>query len=285
MNQLDLTQPGGFPLRQDRLKFFQDSVVSTFGRFGRGPKVLLSFNNDTSQPIYGYAYVLDGCQIVDNGDDTLTIAAGSIYHDGEIFEVVEHTITKAASAYVVYHFAPDVVDDPAGVKEYFNGISHATQKVRTAKLGYTVFVDAGAQLAALVSYPITKVVVSTGTWKFSTWQDTIKPPTRDLTRLNGWSTSHNGYVRCGWNFNKVVEFDIALVPGIGSPPTSGQIASLPVGYRPAGDLKFDLAYYEAQNIYLLVKANGEVRVVDNANADSDLLVGRLVSASLRWTAV
>lgn len=282
MNLLDLTKPGGFPLRQDRIKFLQDSIVKAFKSVGSGPRVFLSFDAGTGAPVYGQAYVLWGCEITDNGDDTLTIAEGAIFQEGEVFEVIEHTIATSAAAYKIYHFAQELIDDPDGVKEYADGETYATQKVRRAKLQFTTFPTNGDWLSALFFYPQTKVVVSIVDWTAPTFLSTLSIPVREISLTNNWNNSHNGKIKVQAHHDGRVDVIAHLTPNAGVFPTNNVITTLPVGYRPQAELIHYLGYFEGASVFLKIATNGQCSFVDEVGASTDNVASKMFSLNISY---
>lgn len=266
MNKIDWTQTGGFPLRQDRLKFMQDGIAEAFSHLGRGPKIALSYDSN-QKPIFVNSYILHGCKVSDNGDGSASVAAGAIFHNGEVLAVEPHTLSLSVASYPLYFFDLEVTDDPAGVKEYFDGGSHATQKIRQAKLGYEVYPDAGAWLGAAISKPLTHVTLGNNSSVFTSTMDFnlsygSEINTGNLPAGGGkWHISHAGKLLYWRNANGLVTVTCSLIPVSGE-SISGLLCTLPNGFRPTytviAQSRFDTG--NGQTEYARIGTDGTVRL-------------------------
>lgn len=232
MDKLDLTHTGGFPLRQDRLAFMQESIRLAIGHLGNGVQALVSYD-PSQQPQFVDGYVIYGCKITNNGDGTATVAAGAVFLNNQVYQVDDHTITLSTSANRWYYFMEEITDDPAGVKEYFDGLSHPTQKIIRAKLSFSNYGDGVAQLADLMNVLNNYLYVpeSGGSFDPITFMECISPAPRNITRLNGWEDA-TGHLKVQRDLNGAVTVSISLNLD-GESISSGIIGVLPVGYRPA----------------------------------------------------
>lgn len=273
MNILDLTQAGGFPLRQDRLKFLQDSITRAFAGLGNAPRILIAFDAGTGEPINGQAYVLYGCEITNNGDGTITVSNGAIFQENEVFDVIEHTIVFSTAANTIHHFNTELVDDPSGIKEYADGDSHPTQKIRRAKLQFTTYASSGDYLAALFTVAQTKVIATNvgGVWSAPTFLDAISIPVRTLAPTNNWNASHNGKVNLFAHHNGRIDVTAHLMPNAGTFPSSNVLCTLPQGYRPNTELWHYLGHFGGEATYLKIATSGVCSFVDGANNVSSAL--------------
>jgi hypothetical protein len=272
MDILNLEFLGGFPLRQDRLKFLQDSIVTTFKHVSRGPRVFLAMNANTGQPLFGNAYILHGCEITDNGNNTITVTAGAIFQEDEVFQVSQHTISKSGAALVLYHFNAEINDDPEGIREYANGDSNPTQQFRRAKLAFTAYANNGQYLNDLVNLPFTKVVVNATTMIAPRFADTYGPWKIEVQMINGWQNSHDGNVKLFYHLDgKVHVLCNAIYQPSGALPTEEQFFTLPVGYRPATNVQFFMGVFNGFRIYVHYLTNGVVKFLDqNGEPASEL---------------
>jgi hypothetical protein len=262
MDQLNLTFQGGFPLRQDRLKFMQDSMRDTITDMSYGPRILAAMNANNGQPIWSHAYVLHGCQITDNGNNTITVTNGAIFQEGEVFRVSQHTINKSTAALVLYHFQQEIIDDPEGVREYANGESHPTQQFRRARLAFTAFANSGDFLNAVVNFPLTRVVVNSTTLRCQRFADTYGPWALNIQLINGWQNSHDGQARLYYHHDGRVHVTLNAVYAQGAPPSEEQFMTLPVGYRPASNVQFFMGVFNGFRIYVHYLTNGVVKFLD-----------------------
>jgi hypothetical protein len=231
----------------------------------KGPRVFAAMDVNTGKPIFGNAYVLHGCEITDNGNNTLSISEGAIFQDGEVYSVREHTINKSNAALVVYHFAQEIIDDPEGVREYANGENHPTQQFRRAKLTFTAFGNSGDFLNAVVNYPLTKVVVNATTLRCQRFAHTYGPWRLDVQLINGWQNSHDGNASLYYHLDGRVHVMLNAVYAQGAPPTEEQFMTLPVGYRPASNVQFFMGVFNGFRVYVHYLTNGVVKFLDQNN--------------------
>lgn len=272
MDRLNLSEIGGFPLRQDRLLFMQNSIIKTFENIGRAHQVFLTMDAGTGQPLFGNAYVLHGCVITDNGDGTLSVTSGAIFQENEVFDVFAHTIAKSTSGNVVYHFNQEILDDAEGIREYANGVSHPTQKHHRAKLAFTNYATSVEALAAFLSISATKVTVSTNGWTRASFYDTYGPWKRTTNRQNGWQLSHSGTINLFYHRDRRVQVLCNALPISDTPPVNEVFATLPVGYRPTADRKFFIGVFNGFRVYVVYEATGAVRFVDNTDTPTSELL-------------
>lgn len=265
MKRADWTHTGGLPLRQNLMNFIQDGILEAFGNVGRGPKVIVDYDN-TQKAVYSSAYVLFGCVVTDNGDDTVSVSEGAIFQDGQVLTVPAHIITKSESASQVYYFEEEITNDPAGFAEYFDGDSHHTRKDVHAKLVFADFGDGFSAVADALVKRLTKVIVSVNNdlfneHRFQQFMNIASPPVRTATLVNSWGTTHTGGITYWRDSNGIVTVFCSLIPASGD-ATNELVATLPIGYRPTTAVRAISRFNtgEGKNEFLKAHTNGQLKL-------------------------
>lgn len=263
MDILNLNFTGGLPLRQDRLRWMQDSIRLAIGHLAMGPRALMSF--DVSQnPVYLDGYVIYGCAITNNGDGTASVADGAIALNNEVFQVDAHVVTLSVVAFRTYYFAPSYVVDSPGTVEYFSGVSHATQGKKRAHLTFTEYptlIDAGDDFLTLANENV-MVTEAGGVFTFTDFMMAISPPPVTVAKNGMWAATA-GYVKVQRDVNGKVTLAInTLSPGL---HTDGVIAVLPHGYRPTSRHHVMFEIIGGSKLYIGILTDGTVIVEDDAS--------------------
>lgn len=266
MNKANWTHTGGMPARQNLFGFIQDGIAETFKNMAKSKRIAGSYGAD-QKPVYGSAYIVYGCTITNNGDGTASVTEGAVFFNNEIYTVPAHSIALSVSLYVVYSFEEDIADDPAGVREYFDGDSHATQQIRQAKLGFEVYPDSTAYNIALFTKLTTRVAFGGNTaiqnrdYHVMYTEATPLRTGNILAGGGGWQTSHSGGLFYKRDARGLVTVACSLWPVSGN-STSGLICTLPLGYRPTSNVyafsRFNTG--EGQNEYVKIGTDGTCRV-------------------------
>lgn len=271
MNLLNLTAPGGFPLRQDRLNFLQEEVRLMFFQFAK------AFIAD------GAAIpdvVVSGCDIELSGSNVVA-SEGLVYFNNELWYAPAASIPVVATPiYQIWYYAEELIDDPAGIKQYLNGSTNPTQKIRRAKLTLGTYGSGTAYNAALTALQASSFVVkSTTNADAADWSSVI--------RLSGnihgrWAELQ--YSSVAWRnipgailYKKDLAGNVTVCGSKLNPatsPTSGLIGNLPVGFRPETDVVCFWGYSGSPK-FVKIQPDGDVQVINDDLSNSPPAYGAM----------
>jgi hypothetical protein len=269
MNKLNLTSAGGFPLRQDRLEFLQIEVRAMLAGIAE------AFNTNTDA-LDGL--VIHGCEIAQSGANVVA-TAGLVYFNGELWTAPAQTLPVVASpAYQIWNYAEELVDDPAGIKQYFNGDLIPTQKIRRAKLTHTTYGNAtlyNAALAALQSAGfVVKATISadSGDWSgVKRLKHNIQGEWQEITYSSvSWRNVPGSILYKKDISGNVTISGSKLNPSVS--PTSGLIGSLPAGFRPVAD-SIGFWTYSGAAKFIKIQPDGDILLVNDDLSNSSPAYG------------
>lgn len=121
MDRLKVTDVGGFPVVLDDLAYLQDAYKEAFKGIG-------SFTDPALAAANGF--IISGCER-SVAASVVTIQAGYIYLQGEVYKVDQHTLAETADTEL---WQVVETNDAAGNKVFQDTVSHDTYKVRKAEV-------------------------------------------------------------------------------------------------------------------------------------------------------
>lgn len=230
MNRLNLIELGGMPFNQARLKFLQDSIEASISALAKG------YNKNPT----GYdGVVINGCVLVDAGLN-VTITAGAVYFNDELWIVPAATVVKPAEVWQIWRIEPELVDDPVGILNYFDGLPHPTQKIRTGKLVAVGYASLATYTAALPTVAADNFLLKTTvSGDASDWSSVYRIESCIHGEWIEMKVEYSSAIWLGLGGNIYYKRDMAgnvtvtghKIAGASS-PVNGHIATLPVGFRP-----------------------------------------------------
>lgn len=222
MNKLITTYTGRMPFMLDDIRFVDDAFRKSFEALAK------SVSTTTN-------YILWGC-VATEGGGFVTVTDGAVVINGEICQVIAHSIAQGADI-EDYWLQLNVTYDPAGTKIWDdNGaVSHDTYQVRKAILTYSaaplsdgVNPTTGVRISELLTANIVPFLASQN----ENWHlvgDVGEPD----TIYTEWKTgSQRLRFRKDVMGNVFVEGGVLSFNPIGGVPFTDIIFQLPVGYRP-----------------------------------------------------
>lgn len=195
------------------------------------------------------SFILTGCETSINGAN-ITISAGVIYVDGEIYYIPEATYTYDAGKiiYVETNFTT------SSNRTFHDTTTHDVWDIRVYKYGYSTEVPEGAiRLSWLFS--LRTLLDSEIASSMSTNADlegfSLLPYLANFSA----ATAYTGICLEGNNFNGYM-----LLGAFTASVSSGKLAVLPVGMRPTGDIVGFFFNGTTSPGILKIKANGYIYV-------------------------
>lgn len=243
MNQLKTTINGGFPIVLDDLRWMDAAYRSAI------TGILSPLGSDAFNVI-----IISGCAR-SGVSSTVTIAAGYVLMNGEIFKVSAHSFTLAAYEY----WNIEETYDAAGTKVFADAVSNDTYLIRQAKVQ-----PSAVALPGLIKFveSLHYLRVLRDAIDYNSWQTLI-----NLVVPGGGSVTPGTYT-VGYKIDAAgfVHFRGQFPyedPGAGA--VNILVATLPVGARPVQKMRYVvstgmIAGGSTSFAQIEVYTNGEVRI-------------------------
>lgn len=245
MNKLITNIEGQMPFVLDDIRWFADGIYDAFANLIE---------------TLGGNMILFGCETSPSGNN-YEVSAGALALDGEIYKVDAHTaIGESGAGYADWYFVPDISYSAEGTKTFGNGTIHETYEIRKAKLIYSETEPAAPFMRKETGIryidKLFSKLESELNDKANVWS-TVSSVVNDLmTGITASETPFRFIKKLGIVYIEASLLNFAFT-------YSGEIYTLPVGYRPDRKIHFTV---NSEGHYVTINPDG--RITTNLVSDN-----------------